>query len=293
MPKPLSDDYPSASQATVRVLSEAEAADWRREEGTRVVYHRGRFWQEIAPGFLEGVHTLARMSADEATRPTPWCWGYRATLDDSSASAANGSVPVFLVRDLRSYGDWCLPKRKRESLRQCLRSTQIVELTDSALLEKQGYEIYLSFAERLGVSRQLRHAAYLQMVRRWSGDSRRLVLAGLAGDRLLGYMESFAVEGTAYIQQVHVRSDALSTNISAGLHYEMLEAYRRSDRVREAMTGQPRPENPGLNSFKTNMGFEAVSVPTRYHMFAPLGEYIRRRRPLTYYHLTGREVPST
>ena len=149
-------DYPEASEATVRVLSDKELASALRERGAKVVEHRERFWTYGgSPGFLVPIHPLARMTPEEATRPTLLCWGYLAALRESAASRANGAIVPYLIGDLKSYGESRLTRRKREALRQCRRETRIVQLTDSALLDRQGYRVYLSYAERLAVKHPL------------------------------------------------------------------------------------------------------------------------------------------
>ena len=284
-------DYPDATEARVRVLSEAEVAEWLKERGEKVYEHEGRHWRRVAPGFLEPAHPLARMTIAQATRPTRLSWGYRATLQDSDASHANGVIVPYLIRDLDAYDETRLTKRKREALRQCLRQTRIVRLTDTAILREQGYGVYLSYAERLEVEHPLDAEAYRTMVDGWSGDDRRLVLAGLDGDQLLGYMDSFAADGTLYLGNLHVSAASFPTNITTGLYYQSLQAYRRSGLVREAVGGLHRPENPSLTSFKLSLGFEVTSVPSIHHMFGPVKAVFRRVRPLTYYRLTGVEQP--
>jgi len=285
-------DYPDAADARVRVLSEADLASALRERGERVVEHRGRFWTPVAPGFWMPIHPLARLTAEQATRPALASWGYMAAMQGSVTSRANGVIVTYLVRDLEGYGEACLTRRKREALRQCRRQVRVVQLTDSRLLDQQGHQVYLSYAQRLGVRDPLDVDAYQRMVQSW-WDGRRLVLAGLIGDRLVGYMDSYAAEGTLYLNNIHVLAAAFPTNITTGLYFETLEAYRRSALVTEAVGGLHQPEKPGLTTFKASLGFEVVAVPAYHRMIRPVGALFRRLRPLTYYRLTGQAVPAT
>ena len=143
---------------------------WLTERGEKVHEHEGSYWRRVAPGFLEPVHRLARMTIAQVTRPTRSSWGYRATLRDADASHANGAIVPYLIRDLDAYDETHLNKRKRDALRQCLRQTRIVRLTDTGLLREQGYGVYSSYAERLQVKHPLDAEAYRTMVDGWSGD---------------------------------------------------------------------------------------------------------------------------
>ena len=279
--------YPSSSEAVVRGMSEREYADWLGRTGHKVLECEGRFWEEILPGFYEVLPYLARLSTDEARRPTRFAWGYRATLEDGARHAANGFMPVHLIRDLRNYGLHMVRPEHRRLLRRCLERTAVIQLTDASVLRSQGYAVYRSYATRLRVHRPLSASEYLSMVDNWFEDDRRLVLAAFAEDQLLGYADSFAVGPTAYLPQLHVSSSALRTNVTSALYCETLEAHRRSETATEACSGLHRPENQGLVAFKKAMGFEIVKVPILFHVPTLVTGYLKRRRPETYYRFTG------
>ena len=99
----------------------------------------------------------------------------------------------------------------------------------------------------------------------------RLVLAGLAEGRLRGYLDGFAVDGTAYIDHLYVHSDALQTEVGTGLVFEFVQACRRSglstrDRVRSRCPVGPQPQQ-----YKEKMGFPVVKIPTRFGCCSLLG----------------------
>ncbi len=75
-------------------MTETEMASWRCAQGAHVVYHRGRYWEEVRPGFYQPLHWLARLSTEQATRPALLCWGFRAALNEDDAAVANGSMIV-------------------------------------------------------------------------------------------------------------------------------------------------------------------------------------------------------
>ena len=280
--------YVEAHKATVRVLSEAELAAWRRQGGAKTVHSRGRFWVQTSPGFYQGVHYLARMSASEAERPAPICWAYRTSLRDGDAWQANASMPLWLLEDLESYDENALVGWACESLAGCRRKVEIVGLRDMALLRQQGYEVYESHARRHGAGEILSRTEYLFRINTSVFDDRRLILAGLVEGRLAGYADSFAVEGHAYLCNTFVASEFLSTNISTGLRFEGAQAYRRSGAVRTVADGFDMPEQKDVMAFKTRLNFKVVPVPARIGMLAPARAILRARRPWAYYRMTGK-----
>lgn len=58
------------SEAVLTSMTEAEFANWQRQEGIRVIQHRGRYWKETVFGFWEPLHWIARLSEREATSPS-------------------------------------------------------------------------------------------------------------------------------------------------------------------------------------------------------------------------------
>jgi hypothetical protein len=268
------------------VATEAELLRWRRHEGRRIIEKNGRYWTSLRPGFFQPLHPLSRLSAAEAIPPARLIWGFRAALGPEDADQANGSIPVHLIPDLEAWDEHSLSRRKREQLRQALRSIPVVQLTDSRLLEEQGYAVYSSFAQRVGAS-PAGEGLYLRNCRNWSADRRSLILAGLRDGRLVGYLEAIAAENTLYIQQVHINSDASRTNLAAALYYYTLMAYKRTGQVKEAVGGLYTLENPNLSEFKRRMGFVVTAVPAKFSLRSLPATYLRRRQPFVYYRLTG------
>lgn len=275
-------------EAVMPVLTEAEMAAWRRESGAKIVCRKGRYWEGRHGGFYQGLHWLARMSAREAVLPTPMCCGYRVALAPGDVHLANGSIPVHLLSDLDSYELESLPRKRRNKLRKCWKNVELVQVTEPTLLREQGYEVCCSVTERLGIWRQPPKDEYQAGLDAYVGDRRRLILAGLIGDRLAGYIEAQAIDGVAYVERVYLATEALPSEIGTGLVYELVQACRRSGEVRELVYGWGYPHNETLRVFKFAMGFPVVDVPSRVWMLPFVGPYIRRRLPDKYYWLTGR-----
>lgn len=277
-----------ASAASIAVLTEEELARHRREEGARVIFHAGRYWEQVgAPGFFEPVHLLARLTAEEATRPTPLCWGYRAALTPGASGAANGTVPVMRISDLESYALDSLSSRRRTQLRKCQRLVRIVQLTGPALLLEQGYEMVIDALSRTRHKKPPPREKYLMELKQYFKGSHWCVLAGLIGDRLGGYLDGYVVDGVAYAINAYYATWALPTNISTGLFYEMAQVCRRNGGARTFIGGLHSREVPQLNHFKAEMGFVVDHVPIKWDMNPLARAFIRWRRPHAYYRLTG------
>jgi Acetyltransferase (GNAT) family len=277
----------SGSEAVVKVLSEDELTAWRRAKGQRLVRLRGRWWEEVKPGFYQAIHWMARLRQDEVGRPTASCWGFRTTLHDEDAAAANGWLPVHLLSDLGSYDFDKIPSKFRNKLRKCWKTNEIVEVIEPTVLRDQGYAVRCSVHQRTGMWQPPSKDEYVAGLDAYMGHPCRLVLAGLAEGRLRGYLDGFAVDGTAYIDHLYVHSDALQTEVGTGLVFEFVQACRRSRRVREIVYGLDVPSDRSLKQYKEKMGFPVARIPTRHWLLPPAGTCIRRWRPEVYYRLTG------
>jgi len=275
------------SEAVLASMSEGEFAKWQCEQGKRVICHRSRYWQEVIPGFYEPIHWMANLSAEQATRPTPFCWGFRASLRQNDAVTANGTMPVHVLSNIENYDFQSLESKRRNKLRKCYKLVKIVELTDPVLLQEQGYEAVLSAGTRVGNLNIPSKEEYLASLTDYIAPGRRLVLAGLIDDKLGGYLTGYAVSGTAYIESRYIKTEVLPTNISVGLTFEFVQFCRRSGNIHQVVSGLHRPEDPDLNVFKKDMGFPVKHIPTRIWMNPIIRNFIRWRHPHKYYRLTG------
>jgi hypothetical protein len=277
------------AKARVPDVSEAAWAQQVRARGRRVVQHRGRLWQQVLPGFYRPVHLMARLSAHEATRPTPACWGFQACLAPGDTHLANASMPTHVVHDLGSFDEDLLPKGRRNNLRRARERARLVVLTDPSLLREQGYDVLVSAHERTGYGPRPRtREEYVAGLARFSEPSPYVVLAGLVDGRLAGYLVGYAVDGTAYAADGLVATWALRTNISAGLFYEFVYACRRTGTITEIVDGLHARENEGLSRSKELNGIPVVHVPARLNLVPGAASVLRRRDPHKYYRMSGR-----
>ena len=277
----------AANEAALRVLTEDELAAWRRTKGKRLVQRRGRWWEEVKPGFYQAIHWMARQRQHEIAQPAAFCWGFRTTLHDDDVGAANGWLPAHVLSDPGCYDLDALPSKLRNKLKKCWRINEIVEVTQPALLRDQGYEVRCSVNQRLGIWKPPSKEDYVAGLDEYVGNPYRLVLAGIANGRLGGYLDAFAVDGTAYIDHLYLHSSAFPTEVGTGLVFELVQACRRSGLVREVVYGLDVPSDQDLKQYKVKMGFPVQKIPARFWLFEPARIFIRWWSPEVYYRLTG------
>jgi hypothetical protein len=265
-------------------------AAWRRALGRRVVESRGRWWWETHRGFYRPVHLLARLRADEVRRPARPCWGIHASLRDEDAAEANAALPVHRVPDLGAFDEANLSSNRRAQLRKARRLCELAQVADPRFLAEHGYEVLRSTFERTGYApagRLPTRDAYARELEVSLRPGRRFVLGALVEGRLVGYVESYAVDGVAYLEELLVHTDALSTNASTLLQVEFVHLCRRSPGIREVVHGVRAPDDEALTHYKERIGFPVAPVPARLEL-APGAEWlIRRRAPVAYYRMTG------
>jgi hypothetical protein len=220
--------------------------------------------------------------------PTAACWGFHACLRENDAARANAALPAHVVSDLGSFDEERLPASRRYKLRKARRQVHMVELTGPALLREQGYEILVSARTRTRYGTVPSREKYLAGVDRFGEPARGIVLAGLIDGRLAGYITGYAVDGTAYVGDVMIATEAMSTQLSTGLTLEFIYACRRSGKVRELVHGWHAREDEGLCRYKAWLGLPVERIPSRVAMLPGIGPFIRHRKPHSYYRLTGR-----
>jgi len=278
-----------ASNSPVVAMTEAALAALHAREGHAVVVRQGCHWRSAYPGFYQPVHLLARIRAAEVRQPARLCWGFRAALSEEDAQLANASLPVHLLSDVQRFDEGLLDRNRRSDLRRFRRQVDVRRLETPTLLLQQGYAVFRSAERRLGYWKPLTDLEYRDRVKRRNEHGRRLLIAALVKGTLCGYLDSYAIDGVLYTDEIFIATDALRTGIGTGLYVEAFLAAARDGTIRAVCNGLHRPEHPNLGRFKEGLGFRVVHVPARAVIPAPIRAYLRARRPATYYRLTGDE----
>lgn len=276
------------SEVLLSSITEEECAKWHCSMGTPVICHHDRYWRETAFGFYEPLHWMARLSARQATRPALFCWGFRTVLCQDDTDLANGSMPIHLLTNICDYTLQSLGSNRRNHLRRCYKRTKIIQLNDSTLLQEQGYEVLVSSSKRTAYEKIPSQEEYLASLLTSYTTLGWLVLAGLNDGKLGGYLSGYAVDGTAYIKEVRIATEAFSSYVGIGLVFEFVQACRRSGNIHEVVYGLHSREDSALCVFKEGMGFPVQHIPAKVKMNPIVGKFIRWRYPHKYYRLTGR-----
>ena len=277
------------SEASLRSLTEAEMAEWIKDNGGLVSYRNGRWWVRTWHGLYQPIHWLARLNATEAIRPTLACWGYRMTLNAAAASKANGHLSVHLLNktELDDYTLENLPAKRRTDLRKCRKQVRIVRVIDPKVLLSQAYEVTVSAVTRLGIAPPPDREEFLESLTSYVRDPRGVFLAGFVGDNFAGYLHGRAVDGAAYIDVIRINPEYLKTAIGTGLTFDFVQVCRNSDNIHSIVYGQYVPDHENLNRFKAGMRFSKVNFPTRVWIAPFLKYFLRWRYPEKYRRLIG------
>ena len=277
----------NVAEAVLASMTEDQLAGWRREEGHRTVLHGQRYWTEIARGFYQPIHWLAQLLPEQAHPPGQLWWGFRAALFPGGAACTNGTIPIHVLSDIENYGPHSLSSKRRSQLRRCRRVATIVELMDPQLLREQGHKVVQSARHRTRYAKPPSHDAYIASLATYIQPGRRLVLAGMVDGTLGGYLAGFAVDGTAYIDEVHLATEFLSSDLGTGLVVDFVQICQRSGGIGKVVYGLHARENESLCAFKQKMLFRVQHIPARVRINPVIGTLLRWRYPHKYYRLTG------
>ena len=275
------------SETLITSETEEEFVQRRQQENREIFYHQGRYWEELRSGFYQPIHLLARLKGKQATKPRSLCWGFRSALSEGERKKANGSIPVHLLSNISDYDLLSLPRKRRNKVRKSRKKTRIVEITNPSLLKEQGYEVMVSALKRAAYRELPSKSGYIASLPNYSIPKHRLILGGLIDEKLGGYIEGHAIDGTAYIQNVHISSEALSSEVGTGLIFEFVQVCIRSGNIHEIVYGQHSREDAKLCVFKEGMGFPVQHIPAKVKINPVIGKIINWRRPDSYYRLAG------
>lgn len=282
------------TEAVIYPILEEQWADTLRRKGRRVIRHAGHNWVQTLPGFYQSTHWLAApLTPEEATWPTILCWGFRVRLSDEFATQANGTMPTHLCSHVASYTEQSLPPKRRSDLRRCHKRVQIVQLKDPQILLEQGMGVLTSAFRRTGYGQIPEPEEYRDLAESFVKNPQIAVMAGLVDDRLAGYLIARAIDDVAYIENVCLATEFLSTAVGTGLAFDFVQICRRLGIIRQVVYGLHSIEDPRLCEFKHGMGFPVVHLPTRVRMLPVIRTFLRLRYPDPFYRLTGWHASAT
>ena len=262
-------------------LTEKQVARISRRLGHNVVRIRGRYWRWRELGFLEPVHLAATFAEDEVAPLRKVTLGYRARMANPGLAAPAALLP-YVLSDVQSYGLHRLKSRRRTQVRKCYQSLEIRQLTDSALLEEQGYAVVLAGLARTLHLRPPRQAAFLRDTRVWTSAPGLVTLAALREGRLVGILTGYAAEKTAYHVNTFINEKGLKHSAGIGMLFHFLEMCSRTPGLEQAVSGLFQHDNPGLYHSKSQLGFEVAQWPAHSWLSPLVRPVLRRHLPVKY-----------
>lgn len=274
------------ADAQLETVTMEQLAAWHSRQGHKIILADDRYWM-VHYGFYRTLHWLDQVPARLLRRPKPSCWGLHALVSPRDVSVANASTPLHVIQNLPAFTDADIAPTKRRVVRRAQKQIRLIQIRDPETLKRQGWAVFESSAQRLGLHEGVTCESWTGTVDWLVRESGRLITGALLDGRLVAYTESFMIDDVAYLDEIFVATDALPSNVSALLTFELAQTYRRTGAVRTFCNSPPLPEHPGLSYFKSQMGFALVGYPAYFWALAPARYYLRARRPLAYYRLTG------
>jgi hypothetical protein len=250
---------------TLPVMAMEDFVFMRREEGARISEFDNVAWQEHPLGFFTPAHLLQKLPFDCQVPKKIYRWGWRHRIDNNT-QASPYFIPVHLVVNPCQYSEASLTKKVRQMLNKARRSTVIQPLEDFDIIEREGYDVYSAAWVRTRQSIPMNKTKYLASMRRLINPSRRLILGAFIESKLAGYISAYAIDGTAYGDEVYVSQLGRKHEVNRLLLYEMTRAIGRVSDIKEFFVGQHWLEKPNITKFKLNMGFTIVQIPIQAHI---------------------------
>lgn len=274
-------------QAQLPMLREADLARWMSARGARIVEARGRYWNEVVPGFFQPLHYLARHHLHEIVSPRRFCWGMRAVLHEAEREQSNVVLPVHVMPDLKDYSLERLDRRRRQEIKKAMRAVDLVILDRPDRLIADGFPLVREATARNPRNRAIAEqhfAAWLEAAFAGPGP---IVLVMLQGESLLGFSFLFAIDGISYAHQAFIGDAGRRLHLDLLCFHAEASIAQRTANVHTLVNGLHARENEGLCSFKKRQGLIVADYPSLTTLHPAAGTMLRYLRPHQYYRLTG------
>lgn len=285
----LAPDFVPISEAHLEPKSRSRFVECLERRGEKVARICGTYWRKTNPLFFDSLHWLARMPVSSVKKPHPLCLGFRTTVALDEADQVKGRMPIHLLggEDLAKYDEATLPSKRRNQLRKARKLVQFIQVIRPEAHLERLHEIVASAVTRIGYTQPPDFERYRRGIVRRVREDRDALLAGLVDGRLAGYFLVSVVEDVAYIEQVMLDTEYLSTDIGTGLTFETVRVIQRARQIQFVVYGLHSIENPSLTRFKEGMGFKVVEWPVKYWLSPLLKWYLSWRAPEKLYRIAA------
>ena len=264
-----------------------EAVDAASKVESRFHYSKGVWWEEVKPFFYApAAPAMAFEKGSSAPNPLLALGGYRHLLP--TQKGANGSVVANEIADLHSYKLEYLRSMVRHNIRRGMRRLRIAQVTELRDLLRDGYGIYVGWAQRHPDVRIKRSSpeVFQRWITRVHAHPYQLVLGAYDGDRLVSFIIGESVMGTANIAMCFTHPDYYRLTPNTPLVFAFIAICQRNPAIRRSRHGL-RGFGNDLAQFKENLGYKQVAYPAYISISAPVRPLARWLFPAQYRRLMG------
>lgn len=259
----------------IRPVPESTAATYWVSAGARVRPAWGRWWI-VTRGMWMPVAFLEPLAAGPSGFPSRRAVAFQASV--ARPSEATGTKPYSIFTDLPEYGPRSMTRYRRRDTRRALREFRYSVLREPGLLLAQGWPVVTEAALHSGSWTPADRPAYERYIDSlFRAATPPLIVTAVQNGRLAGYLTSYAVGDTAYLNDLYIAPWARTRNAGAGLYWLTLAAWRTVPGVTRASAG--RLFDGHVHEHKSSLGAGVVLVPVLAKIRRPVAAVLRRVRP--------------
>lgn len=266
-------------------FSAVEARDYLKHRGQICREFRGEWWYaQRSTLYWEPLRSLQALPAEKISWPTWAALGFRALVADPER--ANSLPTSVIIPNLRTYDETRLTRYRRREVRRALEQIRFEVVETPDILLQQGWSVASRAAAVSGHWLPGRQTDYIRHVKGSFETRPPLTVAAFDGDRLVGYMTSFAIGSQVNLLDIFISPDFRRNHTGVGLYWLTLRIWGRTAGVETALLGMPLPETPGVDAFKVSIGAAVESYPAISGLRLPAKIWLARTRPHSHMRLT-------
>jgi hypothetical protein len=199
----------------------------------------------------------------------------------ADGAPSNATFPAIVRDDVSSYRLANLSKYRRHNVRRAVHKVQVRPVEDLRVLLSDGYEVYVSWHERVHWGRNKGRQEYKTWITREFQQPKNLALGAYCGDKLVAFTFSNACGETAMLNFAVSHSDYMDTYANDLLYHALLSIARQTPGIERFSFG-PASSKGSLDHFKLH--YAMVKSLQAYVWLNPIvrvtaGKYLARRYP--------------
>jgi hypothetical protein len=248
------------------VLSPEELARQQANVEDRVHHNCGVWWRRARPFFWQPCFTYQPLDPSEAWPSRLLALGGFTHIAKEGAET-NGFFRSIVHDNIPNYSIRVVSRERRTKIRQGLAHLTVRMLEPAELLD-QGYEVYVSWRNRVGWGR---NKGTPHKYKGWIGkvikQPKRLRVGAFHQNRLVAFMLPFACDGFVVLSYIASHSDSLRLHPNDVLYHTLMTIGRQTRGIRMAEFG-PVSSKESLDKFK--LGYGSVREFPSYTWINPI-----------------------